>query len=157
MNTRAYMAVRTPRSRTFPALSPNASRSASWRPNSFTSSAPATPSRSVMSVFMSALCSICRRARSCRRLPTRLAGRMNTGRSARASRVSRQSRMMNIVSRVITSTQKLDTSWPSVPVMARCAPITSLFRRLISAPVWTLVKNDTPMRCTWSYSATRRS
>ena len=118
---------------------------------------PATPSRSVMRVFMAALRSICRRVSACRRRPTRLAGMTNTGSRASASSVRRQSSTMNIVSSVIRRTQALETSWPSVPVMARWAPITSLLRRLISAPVCTLVKNDTPMRCTWSYSATRRS
>ena len=42
---------------------------------------------------------------------------------------------------VVTSTMTFDTTVPSVPVTARCAPITSLFRRLISAPVWVRVKN----------------
>ena len=40
---------------------------------------------------------------------------------------------------------------------ARWAPITSLFMRLISAPVWVRVKKAIGMRCTWSNSATRRS
>ena len=41
-----------------------------------------------------------------------------------------------------TSVTTLDTTEPSVPVTARWAPITSLFRRLVSAPVWVRVKND---------------
>ena len=46
-----------------------------------------------------------------------------------------------------------DTTEPSVPVTARWAPITSLFMRLTSAPVWVRVKNAIGMRCTWSNSA----
>ena len=46
---------------------------------------------------------------------------------------------------------------PSVPVTAFWAPTTSLFMRLISAPVWVRVKKAIGIRCTWSNSATRRS
>ncbi len=46
---------------------------------------------------------------------------------------------------------------PSVPVTARWAPMTSLFIRLISDPVWVRVKNASGSRCTWSKSSTRRS
>ena len=58
---------------------------------------------------------------------------------------------------VVTTTMALDTTAPSVPVMARWAPITSLFIRLTRAPVWVRVKKPSGMRCTWSNSATRRS
>ena len=58
---------------------------------------------------------------------------------------------------VVESTITFDTSEPSVPVTASCAPMTSLFRRLMSAPVCVRVKNATGMRCTLSNSATRRS
>ena len=52
---------------------------------------------------------------------------------------------------------ELETTEPSVPVTARCAPITSLFMRLTNAPVCVRVKNEIGMRCTWSNSLTRRS
>ena len=52
MNVRVYIADRTPMSRTSAAEPANASYSSSWRPNSFTSSAPATPKRSVIVVFI---------------------------------------------------------------------------------------------------------
>ena len=54
---------------------------------------------------------------------------------------------------VVASTMTLDTTEPSVPVSARCAPITSLFSRLMSAPVWVRVKKAIGIRCTWSNSA----
>ena len=50
-----------------------------------------------------------------------------------------------------------ETVEPSVPVTARCAPMTSLFMRLTSAPVWVRRKNAIGMRCTWSNTAVRRS
>ena len=155
-NVRPYRALRTPISRTFPAVEPNPSRSWSWRPNSFTSSAPDTFSRSVITVFMEALCSMDSRVRAWSRLPTRLVGRMNTGSRARAISVSRHS-SRNIATSVVASTMELDTTDPSVPVNARWAPITSLFIRLMSDPVCTRVKNAIGIRCTWSYKPTRRS
>ena len=51
----------------------------------------------------------------------------------------------------------LATTWPRVPVSACWAPTTSLFMRLISAPVWVRVKKASGMRCTFSYRAARRS
>ena len=55
MNTRPYMAVVMPMSRTRPARSPNDCASTSGRPNSVTSSAPDTLNRSVVVVFIDAL------------------------------------------------------------------------------------------------------
>ena len=57
----------------------------------------------------------------------------------------------------VESGTTFDTTGPSVPVPSRCAPITSLFSRLTSAPVWVRVKNEMGMRCTWSNNDTRRS
>ncbi len=45
----------------------------------------------------------------------------------------------------------------NVPVTARCAPMTSLFRRDISSPVFVLVKKRSDMLCRWLKSAVRRS
>jgi len=42
-------------------------------------------------------------------------------------------------------------------VNASCAPVTSLLRRLTSAPVWVRVKNASGMRCTWSNTLVRMS
>ena len=70
--------------------------------------------------------------------------------------MSRHSRT-SIAASVVTRTMTFDTTDPSVPVSARCAPITSLFNRLISAPVWVRVKNATGMRWTWSNSRDRMS
>ena len=58
---------------------------------------------------------------------------------------------------VVTTTIRLETTEPSVPVTARWAPITSLLSRLIRAPVWVRVKKAIGMRWTWSNRATRRS
>ena len=112
--------------------------------------------RSVIVVFIDALRSMPSRVIACRGRPTRLAGMMNSGSSTSASSVSRHSRNA-IAASVTTSVTTFDTTEPSVPVRARWAPITSLFIRLISAPVCVRVKNAIGMRCTWSNSATRRS
>ena len=58
---------------------------------------------------------------------------------------------------VVATTTTLETTAPNVPVIARWAPITSLFIRLTRAPVWVRVKKPSGMRWTWSNSATRRS
>ena len=58
---------------------------------------------------------------------------------------------------VVATTMMLDTTAPRVPVMARWAPMTSLFMREMSEPVCTRVKKARGSRWTWSYSATRRS
>ena len=58
---------------------------------------------------------------------------------------------------VNASVTTLETTEPSVPVSARCAPITSLFMRLISAPVCVRVKNAIGIRCVWSNSVRRSS
>ena len=68
----------------------------------------------------------------------------------------RQSRKMMAAPLAIRVTT-LDTTEPRVPVTARWAPITSLFMRLVSAPVCARVKKDMGSRCTWSNSETRRS
>ena len=51
----------------------------------------------------------------------------------------------------------LDTTDDSVEVNACCAPITSVLRRLTSAPVWVRVKNATGIRWTWAKTWVRRS
>jgi hypothetical protein len=51
----------------------------------------------------------------------------------------------------------LDATVPKVLVTACWAPITSLFIRDISAPVWVRVKNEIGSRWTWSKRATRMS
>ena len=155
-NTCEYMALRTPMSRTRPARSEKSAASSSWRPNSFTSSAPATLKRSVMVLFIEALRFMPSRVMACSPRPTRRAGSTNTGRIATASSVSRHS-SRNIVTSVATRVMMLATTVPSVPVKARWAPITSLLSRLTSVPVWVRVKNAIGMCCTWSNSRRRRS
>ena len=54
-STREYIAVVMPMSRTRPARSAKLSRSRSWLPNSFTTSAPATLKRSAIVLFIDAL------------------------------------------------------------------------------------------------------
>ena len=58
---------------------------------------------------------------------------------------------------VVTRTTTLLTTLPRVLVTADWAPITSLFNRLITAPVCVRVKKAMGMRCTLSNNATRRS
>ena len=109
-----------------------------------------------MVLFMEALRFMPSRVMACRPRPTRLAGSTKTGRIATASRVSRHS-STNMAMSVATRVMMLATTVPSVPVKARCAPMTSLLSRLTSVPVWVRVKNASGMRCTWSNSRSRRS
>ena len=143
-------------SRTRAAREPNAPTSSRCRPNNLTNNAPETLNRSVICVFMPAFNPICSREISCRRAPTRFAGTINTGKTISESNVSRHSRA-SIAPRVVASITTFETTLPRVPVTADCAPITSLFSRLIKAPVWVRVKNAIGMFCTLSKSATRRS
>ena len=145
-----------PMSRTRPARLANPSVSSLGRPNSLTSWAPDTLNRSVMVAFIEALRFMPSRVMPATVRPTRRAGRMNNGSSTMASRETRHS-SRNRVSRVVAAVMALETTVPKVPVSARWAPITSLLRRLTSAPVWVRVKNEMGNRCTWSNRATRRS
>jgi hypothetical protein len=56
----------------------------------------------------------------------------------------------------VKRTIRFDTIEPSVPVTASWAPITSLFNRLMRAPVWLRVKKAIDWFCTRSKSWTRR-
>ena len=62
-----------------------------------------------------------------------------------------------MATRVVARTMTLDTTEPRVVVTARWAPMTSLFIRLMRAPVWVRVKKPMGMADTWSNSLTRRS
>ena len=130
-------------------MSENSAASRSGFPNSFTNSAPDTLNRSVIVVFIAASSWNDSRVIFCSLRPTRLAGKTNAGSTNSASRVSRHSRA-NIATRVIATVIAFETTWPSVPVSACCAPITSLFMRLTNAPVWVRVKKARGMRWTWS-------
>ena len=80
----------------------------------------------------------------------------NIGSTTSASSVSRHS-SASIVTSVVTSTMTLLTTLPSVLVTAVWAPITSLLRRLVIAPVGVRVKNAIGIRCTLANRARRRS
>jgi hypothetical protein len=56
--------------------------------------------------------------------------------------------MPTITTKVSTRVTMLLTTPESVSLNARCAPMTSLFNRLTSAPVRVRVKNAIGMRCT---------
>jgi hypothetical protein len=56
----------------------------------------------------------------------------------------------NMVTRVVTRLMRLEKTDPRVPVRARWAPTTSLFSRLVRAPVWVWVKKARGWRWTWS-------
>ena len=145
-----------PVSRTRAARPANVSISSPARPKSLTSWAPATLNRSVICAFISALVAMFSRLITCSLRPTRLAGTTNSGSTTSASRVSCHCRA-SIAMRVVTSTTTLLTTLPSVLVTAVCAPTTSLFSRLTSAPVWVRVKKATGIRWTLPNRATRRS
>ena len=81
---------------------------------------------------------------------------MKAGSTTRDNTVRRHSRV-SIAATVVTNTTELLTAVPRVDVTALWAPITSLFRRLMSDPVWVRVKKAIGMRCTLVKSATRRS
>ena len=143
-------------SRTPAARLENTDTSRSRRPNSFTTIAPDTLKRSFICVFICAFRSICSRAMSPSRSPTRFAGATKTGNTTRDNRVSFHSSAIMATS-VVTSTTTFDTTLPRVDVTAFCAPTTSLLRRLVSAPVCVRVKNATGICCTLSNNATRKS
>ncbi len=155
-NTRPYIALRTPMSRTRSARREKSSASSSCRPNSLTSSAPATLKRSVMVVFISLFRSMPSRVMTCNWRPIRFAGMMNNGSRISVRSVRRHSRNA-IAARVNASVTMFDTTEPSVPVSALCAPMTSLFMRLMRAPVCVRVKNAIGIRWVWSNSVRRNS
>ncbi len=86
----------------------------------------------------------------------RRAGITNSGNSTRESSVIDQD-SRSMTASVRTSAITLLTTPDSVHVNARWAPMTSLLRRLTSAPVRVRVKNATGIRCTWPNTARRRS
>ena len=81
---------------------------------------------------------------------------MKIGSATSDNSVSRHSSTA-IAPNEVTKTTTLLTTLPNVLVTAVCAPTTSLFNRLVKAPVCVRVKNAIGMRCTLSNSATRRS
>ena len=62
-----------------------------------------------------------------------------------------------MVPAISTRLMTFDTTFDSVEVKACWAPMTSLFSREISAPVWVRVKNASGMRWTWANTRARRS
>ncbi len=93
---------------------------------------------------------------SCSRRPIRRAGSTNTGtRTSDRTVICHDSE--NMTPAVSTSPMALESTPDSVEVKACCAPMTSLFSRLTSAPVWVRVKKATGIRCTCSNTRLRRS
>ena len=86
----------------------------------------------------------------------RRAGITKIGSSTSVNSVIDQERL-SITARVRTRAMTLLTTPESVHVNARWAPITSLLRRLTSAPVLVRMKNATGIRWTWANTARRRS
>ncbi len=155
-NQRMRYEFRTPAHRTRSARARNRPTSLALRPNSLTSSAPDTLSVSSIMAFISALSVICSRTVARTRLPSTRAGIRNSGRTAAANSVSRQS-SLSMMARALTSVITFANRSMNVPVTARCAPITSLFSRDISSPVFVFVKNRSDMLCRWLNRAVRRS
>ena len=156
MNTYSPIAERTPICATRSARLPNSSASRDGRPNSLTSVAPGAEKRSVICVVIAALCAADSRSSCASRRPIRRAGITKIGSSTSASSViCHDSR--SITTSASTSEIAFDTTPDSVHVNARWAPITSLFRRLTSAPVRVRMKNATGIRCTCANTVRRRS
>ena len=84
------------------------------------------------------------------------AGRRKSGPSARQARVSGHDSDV-IAARRRTSETTLLTTPDSVEVNACCAPITSVLRRLTSAPVWVRVKKAIGWASTCEKTWLRRS
>jgi hypothetical protein len=156
MNTDCSIAVRTPMSRTRAARTSNSCDSRAGLPNSLTSVAPGAENRSVIWVFIVALLIAASRDNRAIVAPMRRAGRMNSGTSTSDSSVICHE-IDSITAMVNVKVTMLATTPDSVSENARCAPITSLPRRLTNAPVRVRVKNATGMRWTWSNTAVRRS
>ncbi len=143
-------------SRTRAARFAKSSRSRSWFPKSFTTSAPETLKRSAIVLFMDASSWKPSRVTLCSRRPMRRAGMMKAGSTTSVRTVSRHSRP-SITESVTARVMTFCTTVPMVDVTACCAPMTSLFIRLVSEPVWVRLKKEMGSRCTWSNSATRMS
>ena len=156
MKTSVAIAERTPMSRTWSARSANSSRSNSGSPNSFTSVAPGAENRSVICDVIAALSTAASRSSRPTFAPTRRAGMTNTGSSTIDATVTCHDRL-NITTRVRARAIEFVTTPASAEVNARWAPMTSLFSRLTSAPVWVRWKKATGMVCMWSNTARRRS
>ncbi len=156
VKTRVSNAIRTPTSRTTPAFDAKCTSSSSRRPKSLSSIAPPTLNRSVMALPRSALPFICSRVNPASCAPTQREVTSRIGKSSRHSNVTCQLRV-NMVAPTTSTEIRLATVFDSVEVKARCAPITSLFSRLTSAPVWVRVKNASDCRCTWAKTLVRRS
>ena len=90
------------------------------------------------------------------RRPIRRAGITNIGSSTSANTVTCQAKVIITVTASV-SWMMLATTLASVEVIADCAPMTSLFSLLTSAPVRVRVKKATGIVCTCAYTARRRS
>ncbi len=105
---------------------------------------------------MSAFSVICSRVIAASRRPISRAGSRNTGSSRIATTVSCQD-STSIAPTTRIRLMMFDTTPDSVDVNACCAPITSLFSRETSAPVWVRVKNAIGIRWTCPNTLVRRS
>ena len=102
--------------------------------------APETLKRSVITMFISAFNSMPRWKSAPKRRPTRRAGNKNTGNNNSATSVICQLSTSMVAITIVTSTT-LPTTLENKSVNACWAPITSLFSRLINAPVCVREKN----------------
>ncbi len=115
-----------------------------------------TFSVSLTMLLISALCSMAERRMPRRVRATRRAGSRKSGRTTTESSASRHS-MEIITANVETSVTTLVTMLGTVPVMAFCAPTTSLLKREMISPDLVSVKKRRDMRCKWPYISWRRS
>ena len=147
-NQRPITADRTPISATALLLSSNLLYVSDWRPNNFMRRAPLTFRVSFIRMFMSALRSKDCRVMSLRRFATLRAGTRKSGNIAILMMVSCQFRV-SIMDSVKMTRVVLVIMLINVPVTARWAPTTSLFRRAIISPVFVLVKKRKDICCIW--------
>ena len=90
--------------------------------------------------------SICSSVIRRRIFATLRAGNVKRGRAAIASSVSRQS-ARSITTRMTATETMLENTVTKVPVIACCAPTTSVLTREISSPVLVAVKNRSDILC----------
>ena len=100
-----------------------------------------------MTAFILALRVMASRAAFSWTLPTRFDSQIKNGTTTSDANVNFHD-SVSIAASVTTTESTLLTALRNTNVNADCAPTTSLFRRLMSEPVWVRVKNAIGMRCT---------
>ena len=127
-----------------------------WVAKVLTKSAPLMLSVSLTMLLISALCSMALRRMSRRMRPTRRAGNMKSG-TTNTDMIANRHSMLTMMTTVETRVTMLVRMLGRVPVMAFCAPTTSLLKREMISPDLVWVKKRMPIRWRWAYIWPRRS